>query len=248
MFKNSFIIIIIVLLLAYIFHYNIKINQYERLQNNNPNNNKIKNNLKNNKKSFNYDNEYTDNKINDMITNNIANTNNNDINNDDDDNDNDDNDDDNVDENNDDIENNNNFEQEILKKMLSKNHITKKKNITEEDDNICNNFDGYDGNLEFESTIGYNKQKLSDEEKLSSGTLLPKEIKEEWSGFESMDTKEINDDSLLNIDRPLSSSTVQGTLKNPNYDIRGNEPCPKRYVGPWGISTIQPDDNLKKLC
>jgi hypothetical protein len=77
---------------------------------------------------------------------------------------------------------------------------------------------------------------------------LPQEQKD-W--FDDPQAKKgINSPHLINIFRPTGVNTIQTTLKNASWDIRGAPPNPKYVVSPWGNSSYEPDTNLKNgsLC
>lgn len=42
-------------------------------------------------------------------------------------------------------------------------------------------------------------------------------------------------------------NTIGSSLKNPNYNLRADPPIPKKDVGPWSNSTIDPDPWRKSL-
>jgi len=91
-------------------------------------------------------------------------------------------------------------------------------------------------------------EKQQDDDKFDSSALLPQE-KKDW--FDDPQAKKgINSPHLINIYRPTAMNTVQTTLKNASWDIRGAPPNPKYVVSPWGNSSYEPDTNLKNgsLC
>jgi hypothetical protein len=80
--------------------------------------------------------------------------------------------------------------------------------------------------------------------------FLPKEINSEWfkHDFERPEV-EIVDNKLIATDKYIhGTDTVGQSLRNPTYDIRGTVANPKGNVGPWNISTIDVDDNIKSWC
>lgn len=91
-------------------------------------------------------------------------------------------------------------------------------------------------------------EKQQDDDKFDSSALMPQEQKD-W--FDDPQAKKgINSPHLINIFRPTAMNTVQTTLKNASWDIRGAPPNPKYVVSPWGNSSYEPDTNLKNgsLC
>jgi hypothetical protein len=104
-----------------------------------------------------------------------------------------------------------------------------------------------DGNNYASYTTG-SGEKQQDDDKFDSSALLPQEQKD-W--FDDPQAKKgINSPHLINIYRPTAMNTVQTTLKNASWDIRGAPPNPKYVVSPWGNSSYEPDTNLKNgsLC
>ena len=104
-----------------------------------------------------------------------------------------------------------------------------------------------DGNNYASYTSG-SGEKQQDDDKFDSSALLPQEQKD-W--FDDPQAKKgINSPHLINIFRPTAMNTVQTTLKNASWDIRGAPPNPKYVVSPWGNSSYEPDTNLKNgsLC
>jgi hypothetical protein len=89
---------------------------------------------------------------------------------------------------------------------------------------------------------GSNKQ-LSDKDKFDASNLLPNETNKDW--FD--DPYEVNAKSshLINIYRPVGVNTIQTSLKNPSWDLRGTPPNPKYPVSPWSNSSYEPDLNLR---
>ena len=85
------------------------------------------------------------------------------------------------------------------------------------------------------------------EDKLTSGDLLPGKTDQKW--FENPDVGiKIEDANLLSdAVQKVGVDTVGQTRKNPSYDIRGTVPCPKFQISPWNNSTTEPDYNLKSL-
>lgn len=67
--------------------------------------------------------------------------------------------------------------------------------------------------------------------------------------FDSMpESISVKNRHLINITKAVGNNTVGSSLKNPSYDIRGNEACPKFVVSPWLQSSIEPDINIKSWC
>jgi len=76
--------------------------------------------------------------------------------------------------------------------------------------------------------------------------LLPKDVNSEWSNVNpaSNDLKNLN---LLSADQMIGINTVSSSLRNANYQERSEPIIPKKDIGPWGNSTIQPDTFRRPL-
>jgi hypothetical protein len=115
--------------------------------------------------------------------------------------------------------------------------------------NGTNDFTGIDeagGN--HASYVPGRQTKLSEQEKFDAAALLPDETSgQEWfqNAYSSTSVKNKH---LINIFRPVGVNTIQGTLKNPSLDIRGNEICPKAVISPFLNSSYEPDNNIRGLC
>jgi len=91
------------------------------------------------------------------------------------------------------------------------------------------------------------KQKIVNDN-FNSADLLPNEANKDW--FEDVQATSIKNPHMINIYRPVGVNTISTSLKNPSHDIRGTPPNPKNFVSPWGMSSIEPDVNIKNqaLC
>lgn len=100
---------------------------------------------------------------------------------------------------------------------------------------------------EYASYVPGKSKKQSEKDKFDAGALLPKE-QNDW--FDDPQAGNIKSSHLINIYRPTQVNTIQTSLKNPSWDIRGAPPNPKFVVSAWGNSSIEPDNNLKNsaLC
>lgn len=76
--------------------------------------------------------------------------------------------------------------------------------------------------------------------------LLPRDVNSEWSNVNpaSNDLKNLN---LLSADQVIGINTVSSSLRNANYQERSEPIIPKKDIGPWGNSTIQPDTFRRPL-
>jgi len=76
--------------------------------------------------------------------------------------------------------------------------------------------------------------------------LLPRDVNSEWSNINpaSNDLKNLN---LLSADQMIGINTVSSSLRNANYQERSEPIIPKKDIGPWGNSTIEPDNYRRDL-
>ncbi len=81
---------------------------------------------------------------------------------------------------------------------------------------------------------------------MSPSELLPRDVNSEWSNVNpaSNDLKNLN---LLSADQMIGINTVSSSLRNANYQERSEPIIPKKDIGPWGNSTIQPDTFRRPL-
>ena len=100
----------------------------------------------------------------------------------------------------------------------------------------------------FANYKGGNSRKYSEEDKFNASELLPKEKKYDW--FDDSQATPVANSHLANISRPSGVNTVVSTKKIACRDIRGIVPNPRSYVGPWNMSSVEPDMNIKtgELC
>ncbi len=86
----------------------------------------------------------------------------------------------------------------------------------------------------------------SSQQNLSPSDLLPKDMNSDWANLNpaSNDLKNLN---LLSADQMIGINTVSSSLRNANYQIRSEPIIPKKDVGPWAHSTIEPDTHRRPL-
>jgi len=95
-----------------------------------------------------------------------------------------------------------------------------------------------------------------DKDKYNSNAYLPqeKEKEKEKDWFETIETVDINDARMININRPIDIGGIGSTHKNAIYDKRCFDidgvktVCPKFVVSPWLQSSWEPDRSTKSLC
>jgi hypothetical protein len=75
---------------------------------------------------------------------------------------------------------------------------------------------------------------------LNPSDLLPKDVHSEWSDINpaSNDLRNVN---LLTANQMIGINTVSSSLRNANYQERSEPVIPKKDIGPWAHSTIEPD-------
>ena len=100
----------------------------------------------------------------------------------------------------------------------------------------------------FANYKGGSTRKYSDEDKFNASELLPKEQKYDW--FDDSQATPVANSHLINISRPSGVNTTLSTKKIACRDLRGIIPNPRSYVGPWNMSSVEPDMNIKTgaLC
>ena len=81
---------------------------------------------------------------------------------------------------------------------------------------------------------------------MNPSDLLPRDVNSEWSNINpaSNDLKNLN---LLSADQMIGINTVSSSLRNANYQERSEPIIPKKDIGPWGNSTIEPDNFRRSL-
>lgn len=71
--------------------------------------------------------------------------------------------------------------------------------------------------------------------------LLPKDTKSEWAHLNPSGKGELNNINLLKAGHQIGIDTVGQSLRNANLQLRSEPANPQLYVGPWNMSTIEPD-------
>ena len=100
---------------------------------------------------------------------------------------------------------------------------------------------------QFARYSGVGNKDLSPEELFNTARYLPQETNNDW--FEvPHDPVSIKNRHLIQITRPTSVDSICTSLKYGSHDLRGNEPCPKMIVSPWGNSSVEPDYNIRSWC
>lgn len=71
--------------------------------------------------------------------------------------------------------------------------------------------------------------------------LLPKDSNSQWAQLNPSGKGELANINLLKAGYNIGIDTIGQTLRNANLQIRSEPPNPQLYVGPWNLSTIEPD-------
>jgi len=71
--------------------------------------------------------------------------------------------------------------------------------------------------------------------------LLPKDSNSQWAQLNPSGKGELSNINLLKAGYHIGIDTIGQTLRNANLQIRSEPPNPQVYVGPWNMSTIEPD-------
>jgi hypothetical protein len=71
--------------------------------------------------------------------------------------------------------------------------------------------------------------------------LLPKDTNSQWAQLNPSGKGELSNINLLKAGYHIGIDTIGQTLRNANLQIRSEPPNPQVYVGPWNMSTIEPD-------
>lgn len=77
--------------------------------------------------------------------------------------------------------------------------------------------------------------------------LLPKDSNNEFSSM-APTANGGNNAALLDAGYHMGSSGSDAPLRNANLQLRGEDPNPRTYNGPWNQSTIEPDTSRKGIC
>jgi len=71
--------------------------------------------------------------------------------------------------------------------------------------------------------------------------LLPRDDSSEWAALNPVNNNNPAIPDLLQAGYHIGLDTIGQTLRNPNYQLRSDPVIPKAEVGPWNMSTIEPD-------
>jgi len=71
--------------------------------------------------------------------------------------------------------------------------------------------------------------------------LLPKDSNSQWAQLNPSGKGDLSNVNLLKAGYHIGIDTIGQTLRNANLQIRSEPPNPQMNVGPWNLSTIEPD-------
>jgi hypothetical protein len=71
--------------------------------------------------------------------------------------------------------------------------------------------------------------------------LLPKDSNSQWAQLNPAGKGDLANINLLKAGYHIGIDTIGQTLRNANLQIRSEPPNPQINVGPWNLSTIEPD-------
>ena len=79
-------------------------------------------------------------------------------------------------------------------------------------------------------------------DRLTADDLLPKDAADsKWAQINPSGSGNISDQNYLTAGYHVGINTVGQSLRNANLQLRSEIPNPQDAVGPWMISTIEPD-------
>jgi hypothetical protein len=92
------------------------------------------------------------------------------------------------------------------------------------------------------SSAGGGMQSCYPRDRLTANDLLPKDAADsKWARINPSGTGDIHDQNYLTAGYHVGINTVGQSLRNANLQLRSEIPNPQNAVGPWMISTIEPD-------
>jgi hypothetical protein len=90
--------------------------------------------------------------------------------------------------------------------------------------------------------MGAGMQSCFPRDRLTANDLLPKDAADsKWARINPSGTGDIHDQNYLTAGYHVGINTVGQSLRNANLQLRSEIPNPQNAVGPWMISTIEPD-------
>jgi hypothetical protein len=86
-----------------------------------------------------------------------------------------------------------------------------------------------------------NQAPMKQQQTQNPNDLLPKDNNSQWAQLNPSGKGELANINLLKAGYHIGIDTVGETLRNANLQIRSEPPNPQLNVGPWNLSTIEPD-------
>lgn len=78
-------------------------------------------------------------------------------------------------------------------------------------------------------------------EQMNPLELLPADTNSQWAAANPAGAGDVQGKNFLSAGALIGVNTVGQSLRNANYQLRAEPPCPQVAVSPWGNSTIEPD-------
>jgi len=75
----------------------------------------------------------------------------------------------------------------------------------------------------------------------SPSDLLPSDANSQWAALNPVSQNSPNMPDLLQAGYHIGMDTIGQTMKNANLQLRSDPIIPKKEIGPWNMSTIEPD-------
>jgi hypothetical protein len=92
------------------------------------------------------------------------------------------------------------------------------------------------GNEGSSMPLSCNKQNIQ-----NPSDLLPKDTNSQWAQLNPVGKGDLANINLLKAGYHIGIDSIGQTLRNANLQIRSEPPNPQINVGPWNLSTIEPD-------
>ena len=78
-------------------------------------------------------------------------------------------------------------------------------------------------------------------EQMNPLELLPADTNSQWAAANPAGSGDVQGKNFLSAGALIGVNTVGQSLRNANYQLRAEPPCPQQNVSPWMNSTIEPD-------
>ena len=102
--------------------------------------------------------------------------------------------------------------------------------------------DGQFASYDMQEDDSQNMQACYPRDRLTADDLLPKDAADsKWARINPSGSGNVGDQNYLTAGYHVGINTVGQSLRNANLQLRSEIPNPQNAVGPWLISTIEPD-------